>query len=84
MKHLKIYENFDQTYDPNYNPKVFKVLNPGQILHYRQVFRLRPARDVEYALNVLDTIEKNQGRTSLKQWNVIQRTYHGGNYPVNY
>lgn len=84
MKHIKIYESFEPVYDPGHNPREYKVLNPGQILHYRQIFRLRPARDVEYALNVLNTIEKNGGRASLKQWNVIQRTYHGGNYPVNY
>ena len=84
MKHLQLYESFDPRYDPRYNPKDYKILNPGQILHYRQVFRLRPANEVEYALGVLDTIERNNGRTSLKQWNVIQRVYHGGNYPVDY
>lgn len=84
MRHLKVYESFEPTYDTNYNPKDYKILNPGQIAHYRQVFRLRPAREVDYVWKVLDTIEKNNGRASLKQWNVIQRTYRGGNYPVNY
>ena len=60
------------------------MLNPGQIQHYRQVFRLRQAKDVDYAWKILDTVEKNEGKISLKQWNVIQRTYQGGNYPVNY
>lgn len=84
MKHLQIYENFEQPFNPNYNPKEYKILNPGQIQHYRQVFRLRPAREVDFVFKVLDSIEKKGGKTSLKQWNVIQRTYHGGNYPVNY
>lgn len=84
MKHLKVYEDFGNPYDPKYNPKEYKILNPGQIQHYRQVFRLMPAKDVDYAWKVLDTIEKNGGKCSLKQWNVLQRTKHGGNYPVNY
>ncbi len=85
MKHLIIYESFDgPPYDPNYNPKEYMILNPGQIQHYRQVFRLRPEREIDYAWKVLDTIERNGGRVSLKQWNVIQRAYRGGNYPVNY
>lgn len=80
MNYIKIFEE----YDPNYNPYPYKVLNPGQIQHYRQVFRLRQAKDVDYAWKILDTVEKNEGKISLKQWNVIQKTYHGGNYPVNY
>jgi hypothetical protein len=39
----------------------------------------------EYALKVLATVEKNGGKCSLKQWNVIQHYYNGGGpWPVNY
>jgi hypothetical protein len=85
MKHLEIFENFGGSgYNYQDGKKIYTTLNPGQISHFRQVFRMMPAKDVEYASKVLDTIEKKGGKCSVNQWNVLMRTKNGGNYPVNY
>lgn len=84
MKYIRIFEEFEPRFDIKHNTSPYKVLNTGQILHYRQIFRLKAEKDVKYASQILDTIEKNGGKASLRQWNVIQRTYHGGKYPVDY
>jgi hypothetical protein len=78
MKHLQIYENFEQPFNPNYNPKEYKILNPGQIQHYRQVFRLRPAREVDYVFKVLDSIEKKGGKYCLEVWVKGEKTLYEG------
>lgn len=82
MKHLEIFENFG--HNPHDGKKLYAILNPGQIQHFRQVFARMQARDVEYASGVLDTIERNNGRCSNNQWAVLMKTKNGGNYPVNY
>jgi len=66
------------------NPYPYKTLNPGQITHYRGVLNMHQRKN-EYALNVLATVEKNGGKCSLKQWNVIDHYYNGGGtWPVRY
>ena len=82
MKHLQVFENFGN--NPQDGKKSYTILNPGQIQHFRQVFRLMQAKDVDYAWKVLDTIEKNGGKCSVNQWNVLIKTKNGGNYPSNY
>jgi hypothetical protein len=85
MKHLKIFEEYGQSDNPAQDgKKTYAILNPGQIQHFRQVFRLMQARDVDYAWKVLDTIEKNGGKCSHNQWNVLQKTKNGVNYPTRY
>jgi hypothetical protein len=85
MKHLKIFEEYGQSDNPAQDgKKTYAILNSGQIQHFRQIFRLMQARDVNYAWKVLDTIEKNGGKCSHNQWNVLQKTKNGGNYPTRY
>jgi hypothetical protein len=85
MKHLKIFEDYGSSNNPAQDgKKLYAILNPGQIQHFRQVFRLRQAKDVDYAWKVLDTIEKNGGRCSFNQWTVLKKTKEGENYSTKY
>ena len=82
MRHLQVFEGFGN--NAQEGKKTYAILNPGQIQHFRQVFGQMQARDVDYAWKVLDTIEKNGGKCSVNQWNVLMKTKNGGHYPSNY
>ena len=85
MKHLLEYDSYKNGGNPyGDNPYPYKTLNSGQITHYRQAFNMNYVKN-DYALKVLATVEKNGGKCSLKQWNVIQHYYNGDSrWPVNY
>lgn len=80
MKHLQIFENFG--YNQNDAKKLYAILSPEQIKYFRKIFSTMQARTVEYALNVLNTIEENGGKCTNRQWDVLIKTKDGGNYPV--